>query len=152
MAKRVQVVLTKDVSKLGKLGDVVDVAPGYARNFLFPQSFATTITPGIMKQVARRKELELQRLAALKAIAIEQKTALEAVGTLSIAKPVGENEAIFGTVTNQDVADAIKAAAKVEVDKREIIVPDINHLGEYSITLKLHPEVSIDLKVNVVAA
>ena len=94
MAKRVQVVLTKDVSKLGKLGDVVDVAPGYARNFLFPQSFATTITPGIMKQVARRKELELQRLAALKAIAIEQKTALEAVGALSIAKPVGENEDI----------------------------------------------------------
>ena len=74
------------------------------------------------------------------------------MGALSIAKPVGENEAIFGTVTNQDVADAIKAAAKVEVDKREIIVPDINHLGEYSITLKLHPEVSIDLKVNVVAA
>jgi large subunit ribosomal protein L9 len=152
MAKRVQVVLTKDVSKLGKLGDVVDVAPGYARNFLFPQSCATTVTPGIMKQVARRKELELQRLAALKAAALEQKEAIEKAGALSVAKPVGENEAIFGTVTSQDVADAVKAAANVEIDKRDIDVPDINHLGEYSLTLKLHPEVSVSIALNVVAA
>jgi large subunit ribosomal protein L9 len=100
MAKQVQVVLTKDVSKLGKLGDVVTVAPGYARNFLFPQSFATTVTPGVMKQVERRKELERQRLAELKAVALTQKEVLEKAGTLSIVKPVGENEAIFGTVTS----------------------------------------------------
>jgi large subunit ribosomal protein L9 len=145
MAKRVQVVLTKDVSKLGKLGDVVEVAPGYARNFLYPQSFATTVTPGVMKQVARRKELELQRLAELKAAALTQKETLEKIGTLSIVKPVGENEAIFGTVTTQDIVDAIKASAGVDVDRREIEVPEVKSIGEYTETLKLHPEVSVSL-------
>jgi large subunit ribosomal protein L9 len=145
MAKQVQVVLTKDVSKLGKLGDVVTVAPGYARNYLFPQSFATTVTPGVMKQVERRKELERQRLAELKAVALTQKEVLEKAGTLSIVKPVGENEAIFGTVTSQDIADAIKAAANVEIDRRDLDVPEVKSIGEYTATLKLHPEVSVSL-------
>ncbi len=145
MAKQVQVVLTKDVSKLGKLGDVVTVAPGYARNFLFPQSFATTVTPGVMKQVERRKELERQRLAELKAVALTQKEVLEKAGTLSIVKPVGENEAIFGTVTSQDIADAIKAAANVEIDRRDLDVPEVKSIGQYTATLKLHPEVSVSL-------
>ncbi len=145
MAKQVQVVLTKDVSKLGKLGDVVTVAPGYARNFLFPQSFATTVTPGVMKQVERRKELERQRLAELKAVALTQKEALEKAGTLSIVKPVGENEAIFGTVTSQDIADAIKAAVSIEIDRRDLDVPEVKSIGQYTATLKLHPEVSVSL-------
>jgi large subunit ribosomal protein L9 len=149
MAKQVQVVLTKDVSKLGKLGDVVTVAPGYARNYLFPQSFATTVTPGVMKQVERRKELERQRLAELKAAALSQKETLEKAGTLAIVKPVGENEAIFGTVTSQDIADAVKAATNVEVDRREIDVPEVKTIGEYSATLKLHPEVSVALTFSV---
>ncbi len=149
MAKQVQVVLTKDVSKLGKLGDVVTVAPGYARNFLFPQSFATTVTPGVMKQVERRKELERQRLAELKAVALTQKETLEKAGTLSIVKPVGENEAIFGTVTSQDIADAIKAAVNVEIDRRDLEVPEVKSIGEYTATLKLHPEVSVSLTFSV---
>ena len=152
MAKRVQVVLTKDVSKLGKLGDVVDVAPGYARNYLFPQGVATNVTPGILKQVERRKELERQRLAELKAEALKQKDSIEKAGALTIAKQVGENEAIFGTVTNQDVAEALKAATSIEVDRREIVVPDVNKLGEYKVEVKLHPEVSVSVTVNVVAA
>jgi len=145
MAKQVQVVLTKDVSKLGKLGDVVNVAPGYARNFLFPQSFATTVTPGVMKQVERRKELERQRLAELKAAALTQKEVLEKAGTLTIVKPVGENEAIFGTVTNQDIADAVKAATNVELERRDIEVPEVKSIGSYTATVKLHPEVSVSL-------
>ncbi|MEB3292193.1 MAG: 50S ribosomal protein L9 [Synechococcales bacterium] len=152
MAKRVQVVLTQDVYKLGKLGDLVDVAPGYARNYLFPQGIATTVTPGILKQVERRRELERQRLAELKAEAVKQKEALEKAGTLSIAKQVGENDAIFGTVTNQDLADAIKAATNIELDRREITVPDVKKLGNYRADLKLHPEVSVSLAFNVVAS
>ena len=65
---------------------------------------------------------------------------------------MGENEAIFGTVTNQDVAEALKAATSVEVDRREIEVPDVNKLGEYKVEVKLHPEVSVSVTVNVVAA
>jgi large subunit ribosomal protein L9 len=81
----------------------------------------------------------------LKAAALTQKEALEKIGTLSIVKPVGENEAIFGTVTTQDIVDAIKASASVDVDRREIEVPEVKSIGEYTATLKLHPEVSVSL-------
>ncbi|MFN7659215.1 MAG: 50S ribosomal protein L9, partial [Dolichospermum sp.] len=131
MAKRVQLVLTKDVSKLGKIGDLVEVAPGYARNYLIPQSLADRATPGILKQVERKREKERQRQLELKQQATEQKAALEKVGSLKIAKQVGENEAIFGTVTTQDVADAILKAANLEIDRRGITIPDISQLGTY---------------------
>lgn len=152
MAKRIQLVLTQDVSKLGRTGDLVEVAPGYARNYLVPQGKASKVTPGILKQVERRREIERQRLAELKEQALKQKAALDSIGALSIAKQAGEKDAIFGTVTNQDVADAIKAVANQEVDRRNITLPDIHKLGEYKAELKLHPEVSVTVTVQVVAA
>ncbi|MBD2440632.1 50S ribosomal protein L9 [Nostoc sp. FACHB-110] len=152
MAKRVQLVLTQDVSKLGKLGDLVEVAPGYARNYLIPQSLATRATPGILKQVERRREKERQRQLDLQQQALEQKAALEKVGSLKIAKQVGENEAIFGTVTSQDIADAIKAATSQEVDRRGITIPDIGKLGTYKAEIKLHSDVTAQIDFEVVAS
>lgn len=151
MAKRVQLVLTKDVSKLGKIGDLVEVAPGYARNYLIPQSLADRATPGILKQVERKREKERQRQLELKQQATEQKAALEKVGNLKIAKQVGENEAIFGTVTTQDVADAIQAAASLEIDRRGITIPDIGKLGTYKAEIKLHAEVTAVINIEVVS-
>lgn len=151
MAKRIQLVLNKDVSKLGRSGDLVEVAPGYARNYLMPQGLAVHVTPGILKQVERRRELERIRLAELKKVAETQKAALEKSGQFSIAKQVGENEAIFGTVTNQEVADVIKAATGQEIDRRGITVPEIHKLGTYKIDIKLHPEVSAMIEVEVVS-
>ena len=150
MSKRIQLVLTKDVSKLGRNGDLVEVAPGYARNYLIPQGMAVNVTPGILRQVERRREAERQRLLELKKEAETQREALEKVGKLSISKQVGEKEAIFGTVTNQDVADAIKAATGLEIDRREITVPEIHKLGVYKIDIKLHPEVSSTIEIQVV--
>ncbi|MFM7365507.1 MAG: 50S ribosomal protein L9 [Cuspidothrix sp.] len=151
MAKRVQLVLTKDVSKLGKIGDLVEVAPGYARNYLIPQSLATNATPGILKQVERRREQERQRQLELKQKATEQKAALEKLGSLKIAKQVGENEAIFGTVTTQDVADVIQTAANLEIDRRGIAIPDISKLGTYKAEIKLHSEVTAEINIEVVS-
>jgi large subunit ribosomal protein L9 len=151
MAKRVQLVLTKDVNKLGKLGDLVEVAPGYARNYLIPQSLAARATPGLLKQVERRREKEYQRQLELKQQATEQKTALENIAGLKIAKQVGENEAIFGTVTTQDVADAIQAAASLEMDRRGITIPDIGKLGTYKAEIKLHAEVTAIINIEVVS-
>lgn len=151
MAKRVQLVLTKDVNKLGKLGDLVEVAPGYARNYLIPQSLAARATPGLLKQVERRREKEYQRQLELKQQATEQKTALENIAGLKIAKQVGENEAIFGTVTTQDVADAIQAAASLEIDRRGITIPDIGKLGNYKAEIKLHAEVTAIINIEVVS-
>lgn len=152
MAKRVQVVLSQDVRKLGKLGDLVEVAPGYARNYLMPKGIGLEVTPGVLKQVERRKELERQRLEELRQEAVKQQAAIEKAGKLSISKNVGEDEAIFGTVTNQEVADAIKAAANVEIDKREITVPNVSKLGSYKAKVTLHPEITIDVEFEVVTA
>ncbi len=151
MAKRTQLVLNQDVRKLGKLGDVVEVAPGFARNYLVPQGIGLPVTPGILRQVAKRKEAELQRLAELKAQAEVSKIAIEKAGALSISKKVGENEAIFGTVTTAEIAAALKIAANVEVDKRDITIPDVKLIGEYKAQIELHPEITVDVPFNVVA-
>ncbi|HEY9605666.1 MAG TPA: 50S ribosomal protein L9 [Allocoleopsis sp.] len=149
MAKRVQLVLNQDVSKLGKTGDLVDVAPGYARNYLIPKKIGVVATPGILKQVERRREQERQRLLEEKQQAETQKTALETVGRFTIRKQLGENEAIFGTVTAADVAEAIQEATGKEVDRRGITLPDISKLGFYNAEIKLHPEVTATVEIHV---
>ena len=150
MAKRIHLVLNKDISKLGRAGDLVEVAPGYARNYLLPQKLAVNTTPGILKQVERRREAEKQRLAELKVEAEAQKAALEKATSLLISKQVGENEAIFGTVTNQEVAELIQSSTSIEIDRRTITVPDIHKLGTYRVDIKLHPEVSATVEIRVI--
>jgi large subunit ribosomal protein L9 len=150
MAKSdVQVMLTKNVTKLGKLGDLVLVAPGYARNFLLPQALAVPATPGIIKEVERRREKERQRLIAVRQEAESRKTALGVIGGFIIKKPVGENDSIFGTVTDREVADLIKAKAMMEVDRREITVPEIKKTGNYDVQIRLHADVIAVLKLQV---
>jgi large subunit ribosomal protein L9 len=151
MAKRTQLVLNQDVRKLGKLGDVVEVAPGYARNYLVPQGIGLPVTPGILRQVAKRKEAELARLAELKVEAEAQQAAIDKAGALQISKKVGENEAIFGTVTTAEIAAAIQIAANVAVDKRDITIPDVAKLGTYLAEIELHPEITVSVEFNVVA-
>ncbi|MDX2097964.1 MAG: 50S ribosomal protein L9 [Leptolyngbyaceae cyanobacterium bins.59] len=150
MAKRIQLVLSKDVSKLGRVGDLVEVAPGYARNYLLPQGLAMQATPGLLKQVERRREQERQRLIELKGQAETQRVALEKAGSFTVAKQVGENEAIFGTVTDREVATVIQAVIGMEVDRREITLPEIKKLGTYRAEIKLHPEVLAIVTIQVV--
>jgi large subunit ribosomal protein L9 len=90
MAKRMQLVLNQDVSKLGRSGDLVEVAPGYARNYLIPRGMAFRVTPGVLKQLEIRKAAEVQRLAELKKEAEKQKTALDSIGVLRIQQLAGE--------------------------------------------------------------
>lgn len=151
MAKRVQLVLNQDVIKLGRNGDLVEVAPGYARNYLLPNKMAVHATPGILKQVERRREQERQRQLELKQQAQELKAALEKVGSFTIAKQVGEKDSIFGTVTDREVAALIQQAINQEVDRRGITLPDISKTGTYKADVKLHPEVSATVEINVVA-
>lgn len=149
MAKRVQVVLNEPINKLGKNGDLVEVAPGYARNYLLPQKLAILATPGILKQVEQRRQKERERLLAQKQEAQAQKTALETIRRFTIRKEVGEGESIFGTVTTSEVAEAIQAATNQEVDRRGITVPDINKTGFYEATVRLHPEVTATIEIQV---
>jgi len=151
MAKRVQVVLTEAISSLGRDGDVVDVAPGYARNYLFPQGKAVNVTPSVLKQIEKKREKEKIAAEKVKQEAIEFKTALKTIGKFSIKKQVGEDGVLFGTVTNGDVAEVIKSSTKKEIDRRDITVPDIHSLGSYKVSIKLHPEVSAEVNIEVIS-
>tara|TARA_Y100001978_G_scaffold177242_1_gene170606 strand:+ start:72 stop:527 length:456 start_codon:yes stop_codon:yes gene_type:complete len=149
MAKRVQVVLTETISSLGKDGDVVDVAPGYARNFLLPFGKAVNVTPSVLKQIEKKREKERIAAEKIKQEAIEFKTALKTIGRFTIKKQVGEDGVLFGTVTNGDVAEVIKSSTKKEIDRRDITVPDIHALGSYTVQIKLHSEVSAEVNIEV---
>ena len=149
MSKRVQVVLTESISTLGKDGDVVDVAPGYARNFLFPTGKAVNVTPSVLKQIERKREKEKIEAEKIKNDALDFKTALKTIGRFTIKKQVGEDGVLFGTVTNGDVAEAIKASTKKDIDRRDIQVPDIHTLGSYTVQIKLHQEVSAEVNIEV---
>lgn len=150
MPKRISVVLNQSVSKLGENGDLVDVAPGFARNYLIPQGLASIATKGIVKQVEARREKERQQKLAEKQAAENKKVAFKTIGKLTIRKQVGEEKAIFGTVTTQEIADVIKQQAGIEVDRRGIEVPDISTLGDYQAEVRLHPEVTATVDFQVI--
>jgi large subunit ribosomal protein L9 len=111
MAKRVQVVLNADVLSLGKDGDLVEVAPGYARNYLLPQRKAVPVTPAVMRQVEARRAKEAARQAALKAEAEAFRTALITIGRFTVKKQTGGDDVLFGTVTNGDVASSVSGTS-----------------------------------------
>ncbi len=151
MAKRVQVVLKENVLSLGNDGDVVEVAPGYARNFLLPYGKAVPVTSAVLKQVEHRKAKQKEHEAALKQEALNFETALKTIGRFSVKKQVGEDGVLFGTVTNGDVAEAIEAATKKEIDRRTINVPEIHGIGKYKVDIKLHPEVNAEINLEVIS-
>ncbi|MCT0247496.1 50S ribosomal protein L9 [Synechococcus sp. CS-205] len=151
MAKRVSVVLSEDVYSLGHQGDLVEVAPGYARNFLLPQSKAVPVTPAVLRQVEHRRAKEAERQAALRQEAEAFRTALATIGRFTVKKQTGGDDVLFGTVTNGDVAEAIEAATKKELDRRDISVPEIHRTGAYKVQVKLHPEVTAEINLEVVS-
>jgi len=151
MAKRVQVVLKQDVISLGKDGDVVEVAPGYARNFLLPHGKALPVTPAVLKQVEHRKAKQAELEIALKKEATEFQTALTTIGRFTVKKQIGEDGVLFGSVTNAEVAEEIQKATKKEIDRRNITVPDIHGAGSYKVQVKLHKEVTAEINLEVVS-
>ncbi len=150
MAKRnVEVFLSETVPNLGKAGEVVAVAPGYARNFLYPRGLATRITPGVQKVIALRQAQEAKRKLDEKKSAENRKVALETINNFIVYVTVGEMDTLFGTVTAQDVADVIQNSSGIEVDKRTISVDEIKKTGVYPVQIKLHPEVSATIRIQV---
>ena len=149
MAKRVQIVLTESIPSLGKDGDVVDVSPGYARNYLFPTGKGVNVTPSVLKQIERKREKAKLAEEKIKKEALDFATALKTIGRFTIKKQVGEDGVLFGTVTNGDIAEAIKTSTKKEIDRRDIQVPDIHTIGSYTVQIKLHSEVSTEVNIEV---
>lgn len=144
-----EVVLKKDYAALGKAMDVVSVKDGYARNFLIPSGIAVPATEGNKKVVAETKRFAEKREAKRRVEAEQLAKKIEKVPCTLSAK-VGEEDKIFGSVTNQDIADFL-AKEGFEVDKRNVLLDEpIRQLGVYTIEIKLHGDVSAQLKVWVV--
>ena len=145
-----EVILRDHVENVGKRGEVVKVADGYARNYLLPRKLALIATPGNLKQVERERvkldAKEAEERDAASAIAARM-SGLEVV----IARRVGETEALYGSVTSADIAESL-AQRGFEVDKRKIGLREpIKKLGDQTVPVKLHREVIVQLPVKVVA-
>jgi large subunit ribosomal protein L9 len=145
------VVPSENVLNLGKDGDLVDVAPGYARNFLIPTGKAVPVTAAVLRQVEHCRAKEAERQAALKAEAEAFRTALATIGRFTVKKQTGGDDVLFGTVTNGDVAEAIEAATRKEIDRRDIVVPEIHRTGTYKVQVKLHAEVVAEINLEVLS-
>jgi large subunit ribosomal protein L9 len=145
-----QVILTEDVPNLGNMGDLVQVKPGYGRNYLIPRGLAVQATPGNQAQLQHTlKRIEEKRIK-LRAAAEEVGGKLHGL-SITIARQAGDDDRLFGSVTNRDIEAAL-AAQSVEVDRRRIILKEpIRALGIYKVDVKLHADVTSTLNVWVAA-
>jgi large subunit ribosomal protein L9 len=144
-----QIVLKEDIDKLGHRGEVVKVADGYARNYLLPLGKALPATPGNLKVIEREKRRYLVRQTKEKAENETLSGRIQAL-SLTLVRKVGENDVLYGSVTSGDVAEALSKEGIV-VDKRRIqLAEPIKSLGIYTIPIRLHPEVTAEVKVWVV--
>ena len=145
-----EVILREYMDNLGRRGEVVKVADGYARNYLLPRKLALLVTEGNRQQIERER-------GKFEAREQEEKKVAEAVAArlagveIQISRKVGETEVLFGSVTSADIAAAM-AAKGFEIDRRKLNLREpIKKLGAYDIPLRLHPEVTVPLRVKVVA-
>jgi large subunit ribosomal protein L9 len=147
----VQVILSEEVTNLGRPGDVVKVKAGYARNFLLPRKLAVEANPKNLREFEHAKSVALLKREALKQKAAGLKARIEAL-TVGINARAGEEGKLFGSVTNIDIERALRDQG-VEVDRRRITLAEpIKQLGDFTVTVKLESEVEARLKVNVTAA
>jgi large subunit ribosomal protein L9 len=146
-----KLILTQDVPGLGAPGDVVEVKDGYGRNFLMPRGFAIAWTRGGEKQVTQIKRAQKVREVRDLGHANEIKQALEAL-TITMPAHAGETGRLFGSITNADVADAVKAAGGPVLDKRKVVLAGpIKTVGKHAATVEVHPDVTAKITLEVVA-
>ena len=144
-----EIILIQDVANLGYKNDIVKVRDGYGRNYLLPNKLAIIANESNRKQLAENLKQQAHKLAKILA---DAQALAEKLAAIVINVPVKANEdgKIFGTVTTQQIADALKAQ-EIDVDKKVITVEPIKELGEYEATARLHREVKATIKINVVA-
>jgi large subunit ribosomal protein L9 len=144
-----EVILREHVDNLGKRGEIVKVADGYARNYLLPRKLALPATDGNRKHVERERKIMESREAEEKGQADAMAARLAAID-ITIARRVGETDQLYGSVTSADIVEVLKAKG-FDVDKRKLILPEpIKAIGDHTVPLKLHREVTVPLTVHVV--
>ena len=144
-----KVLFVKEVSGTGRPGDVREVSPGYARNFLFPKHLAVVADDRVVDQIRQREEATRRRAEKALTEAREIEKRLQRITVTMYAK-AGEGGRLFGSVTNADIAQQLKRESGIDVDKRKIEVePAIKSLGPHEVVVSLHPDVTATLRVVV---
>ncbi len=143
------VILREDVEKLGTRGQLVKVAPGYARNFLLPNKMAVAATESNQKIVEQERQAHLRREAKVEGEAKDLGKMLGAV-SITISQKAGENDQLFGSVTSKDIAEALEKQGYT-IERRKIVLDEpIKTLGEFKVPVRLHREVTAEVTVHVV--
>ncbi|AET70974.1 ribosomal protein L9 [Desulfosporosinus orientis DSM 765] len=146
-----KIILQADVKGTGKKGQILEVADGFARNFLFPKKLAIEATTGNIQDISHKKAQEDRRKAKEKEDAIQLGNKISAI-QVEVMTKTGEGSRLFGSVTSKEIAEALKKQHGFDVDKRKLDIKEpIKALGSYEVPLKIHPEVTVKLKVVVSA-
>ena len=145
-----KVILLQDVKSLGKKGEIVEVNSGYARNFVLPKKLGVEATPKNLNDLKLKNQNDAKVAAENLAEAKDLAAKLEAKSVTAAIK-VGEGGRAFGSISSKEIAELVKSQLQLTVDKKKIVVKDpIKGLGSYKVAVKLHPEVTAELLVNVV--
>ena len=144
-----EVILREDIDKLGHRGQIVKVAAGYARNYLLPKRLAVPATEANKKIIEQERQAHLRREVRAATDAGDLGKLLQGV-VVTIAQKAGENDQLFGSVTSKDIAEALDRQS-FSIERKKIILEDpIRQLGEHTVSIRLHREVTAEIKVNVV--
>jgi large subunit ribosomal protein L9 len=144
------ILLREDIDELGGRGEIVKVRAGYARNFLLPQGLATLATKGNVKQIEQERAALLKKVAVEKATAEAQREQMGVV-ELSFERQAGEHGTLFGSVTSMDIAEALRGKG-YEIDRKKVVLRHpIKETGDYTVKVRLHREVLLDVPVHVTA-
>ena len=147
MAHHIHVVLTEDLSNVGKSGELVRVRPGFARNYLVPRGLAISATAENVARIEHEKKVVEARTAKQKVEAVELAQKLS-TAKITIERPVGEGDRLYGSVTSRDIEEALSAQG-FSVDRRRIVVEPLKSLGTYPVTIRLATSVSATIEVTV---
>ena len=147
-----KVILLKDIKGTGKKDQIIEASDGFARNYLFPRKLAVEASASNLNAIENAKSAQSHRKEVERQEALAQELAKK-MGDMvvEIAVRAGENGRLYGKVTNQEVADALKAKYGMDIDKRKITVDAVKNVGETEAVIKLYPEISAKIKLNIVA-
>jgi len=143
-----KIILLENIPSLGKAGDRVQVAAGYARNFLIPRKMALEATPANLQHLERQKDTFFKKAGKEKEEAADLATRIEGL-SCTLARSAGEQEKLFGSVTSMDLQEFL-ASQGIQIDRRKIVLPHpIKTLGNFTVPIKLHADVTAQLKVQI---
>lgn len=145
-----KVILRSDLDGLGKRGDIVDVADGHARNFLLPKGHAISASEGAIEQAGRMRKARDQRDTSARAAATQIASTL-VPKVITVTAKAGPEGKLFGSITSNDVVDAVREQTDIELDRRQLEVDVIKTVGQHTVTASLHSDVSFPITIDVVA-